>query len=147
MDGQTCGQLLAGAPIQLEKKTALQQCQHALSSVSRANHHTQPINGETMTLTTPWKAEKEGELYRYIVDARGVTVCHLLGATSKNHEAIAHGIVRPVNSYSAMREALAAAVARVELANAEGNPIMSAWLSDAKAALALADGRPTSDAS
>jgi hypothetical protein len=55
---------------------------------------------------TPWKAEKEGELYRYIVDARGITVCHLPGVTSKNHEAIAHGVVRAVNSYNAMREAL-----------------------------------------
>lgn len=34
-----------------------------------------------------------------------------------------------------MREALEAAVARVELANREGNPILSAWLPDAKAAL------------
>jgi hypothetical protein len=54
---------------------------------------------------------------------------------------------RHQQAYDAMREALAAAVARVELANAEGNPIMSAWLSDAKAALALANGRPTSEAS
>jgi hypothetical protein len=52
-------------------------------------------------------------------------------------------IVRTFNSHDAMREALTAAVARVELANAEGNPIMSAWLSDAKAALALANGQHT----
>jgi hypothetical protein len=39
MDGQICGQLSAGAPIQRKKKTALQQCRHALFSVSRANHH------------------------------------------------------------------------------------------------------------
>lgn len=35
---------------------------------------------------------------------------------------------------------LAAAVKRVELANDEGDPIMSAWLPDARAALALARG-------
>lgn len=35
-----------------------------------------------------------------------------------------------------MFAALAAAVARVEIANAEGNPILSAWLPDARAALA-----------
>jgi len=32
------------------------------------------------------------------------------------------------------------AVARVEIANAEGNPILSAWLQDARAALAKAEG-------
>lgn len=49
-------------------------------------------------------------------------------------------IVRAVNSYDAMREALEQAIARIEVANQEGNPIMSAWLPDAKAALALAKG-------
>ena len=33
------------------------------------------------------------------------------------------------------------AVGRVELANAEGNPILSAWLTDARAALARATGK------
>jgi hypothetical protein len=33
------------------------------------------------------------------------------------------------------------AVGRVELANAEGNPILSAWLSDARAAIARATGK------
>jgi hypothetical protein len=37
---------------------------------------------------------------------------------------------------AALRAALEAAVARVELANSEGNPILSAWLPDARAALA-----------
>jgi len=32
------------------------------------------------------------------------------------------------------------AVARIELANAEGNNIMSAWLPDAKAAITAAEG-------
>jgi hypothetical protein len=36
---------------------------------------------------------------------------------------------------AALRVALEAAVARVELANSEGNPILSAWLPDARAAL------------
>ena len=33
------------------------------------------------------------------------------------------------------------AVVRVELANKEGNPILSAWLSDARAAIARATGK------
>ena len=36
---------------------------------------------------------------------------------------------------------LRAAVARVELANREGDPILSAWLPDAQAAIAKAEGR------
>ena len=34
------------------------------------------------------------------------------------------------------------AVARVEIANGEGNPILSAWLPDARAAIAKAEGHP-----
>jgi hypothetical protein len=36
--------------------------------------------------------------------------------------------------------ALRMAVARIEVANAEGNPILSAWLADARAAIARAEG-------
>ena len=36
--------------------------------------------------------------------------------------------------------ALKAAIRRVEIANAEGNPILSAWLPDARAAIARATG-------
>lgn len=43
-------------------------------------------------------------------------------------------------AFDAMREALEQAIARVELANREGHPILSAWLPDARAALALAKG-------
>jgi len=39
-----------------------------------------------------------------------------------------------------MYDLLKAAVARIELANAEGNNIMSAWLPDALAAIAKAEG-------
>jgi hypothetical protein len=38
-------------------------------------------------------------------------------------------------------EVLQVAVSRVELANAEGNPILSAWLTDARAAIARATGK------
>ena len=55
-------------------------------------------------------------------------------------EDTAYQFVRAVNSHDAMREALEQAIARIEVANQEGNPIMSAWLPDAKAALALAKG-------
>lgn len=47
---------------------------------------------------------------------------------------------RMKSSYDAMREALEQAIARVELANREGHPILSAWLPDARAALAMAKG-------
>ena len=38
-------------------------------------------------------------------------------------------------------EALKFAAARIELANAEGDPILSAWLPDARAVIAKAEGR------
>lgn len=38
--------------------------------------------------------------------------------------------------------ALRFAVARVQIANDEGDPILSAWLPDARAAIAKAEGRP-----
>ena len=41
-----------------------------------------------------------------------------------------------VNVAAELRDVLELAVSRVELANAEGNPILSAWLPEAKAALA-----------
>ena len=39
-----------------------------------------------------------------------------------------------------LKDLLAAAIARIELANQEGNPILSAWLPDAKAAIAKVEG-------
>jgi hypothetical protein len=39
-------------------------------------------------------------------------------------------------------DCLRLAVARIELANQEGDPIMSAWLIDARAAIAKAEGKP-----
>lgn len=39
----------------------------------------------------------------------------------------------------AMADVLRAAIARVQLANEEGNPILSAWLPDARAAIAAAE--------
>lgn len=54
-------------------------------------------------------------------------------------QALAH-IEQAEEAFDAMKEALEQAIARIEVANQEGNPIMSAWLPDAKAALALAKG-------
>jgi hypothetical protein len=83
-----------------------------------------------------------------VLDSRGRSLASMIPTIEdlktndeRGARANADLIVRAVNSHGAMREALAAAVARVELANAEGNPILSAWLSDAKAALALANGK------
>lgn len=42
---------------------------------------------------------------------------------------------RVIASERRLRELLAFAVARLEVANAEGNPILAAWLPDAKAHL------------
>lgn len=56
------------------------------------------------------------------------------------HEGNCEILLNAVNSFDAMREALEQAIARIEVANREGNQIMSAWLPDAKAALALAKG-------
>jgi len=46
-----------------------------------------------------------------------------------------NAVRRVIASEQRLREILAFAVARIELANTEGNPILSAWLPDAKAAL------------
>ena len=40
-----------------------------------------------------------------------------------------------------MLRALREAVARVEIANSEGDEILSGWLKDARAAIAMAEGR------
>ena len=47
---------------------------------------------------------------------------------------------RAINAHDDLVEALQAAVARIEVANKEGDPILSAWLPDARAALAKARG-------
>lgn len=49
-----------------------------------------------------------------------------------------------IKSAPDLLDSLKAAVARVEIANAEGNPILSAWLPDAKALIAHADGATVS---
>jgi hypothetical protein len=53
---------------------------------------------------------------------------------------------RELEAFPAMLAALQEAVARVELANSEGDSILSAWLHDARAAIALATGAPTGEA-
>lgn len=45
-----------------------------------------------------------------------------------------------LESAEEMLELLKAAVARVEVANQEGDPILSAWVPGAKAAIAKAEG-------
>lgn len=89
----------------------------------------------------PWKLEgwlivRDAKLKRHAI--ADVMTTAALDADEK--EANGALIVRAVNSHDAMREALEQAIARIEVANQEGNPIMSAWLPDAKAALALAKG-------
>jgi len=49
-------------------------------------------------------------------------------------------IVTACNCHEELLACLKLAVARIELANAEGNNIMSAWLPDAKAVIAKAEG-------
>lgn len=59
-------------------------------------------------------------------------ICDLIQGT----EADAHIIAAAPDLLDLMRSA----VARIEQANAEGNPILSAWLTDARAAIAKATG-------
>ncbi len=58
---------------------------------------------------------------------------NLIAATNEEH---AHLIAAAPDILDCLR----LAVARVELANQEGSPIMSAWLIDARAAIAKAEG-------
>lgn len=99
----------------------------------------------TCAAARPWKIGRNGlndwEIYSKengysvaTVHMRQIPLAEELDETYRDNAVL---IVRAVNSFDAMREALEAAVARVELANAEGNSIMSAWLPEAKAALAL----------
>ena len=71
------------------------------------------------------------------------------GKTRDDIQANARRIVACVNACEGINPeavpdlltVLRAAVARVELANREGDPILSAWLPDAQAAIAKAEGR------
>lgn len=64
--------------------------------------------------------------------------CSAIGSVSdvKDAEFIARACLR----HAELLECLEAAVARVELANKEEDPILSAWLPDAKRAIAKAKG-------
>lgn len=81
-----------------------------------------------------WKFENSGMTdCVYSKDSCGadVRICELIGPDSRKH-----GVL--IASAPDLLETLQAAVLRVELANKEGNPILSAWLPDAKAAIAAA---------
>jgi hypothetical protein len=62
---------------------------------------------------------------------------HWAGAYINVDEADAHVMAAARDLLTALQFA----VSRVELANAEGNPILSAWLTDARAAIALATSK------
>ena len=94
---------------------------------------TQDMQSDRTVNPRPWR---KGD--RIIVDCTNAPVTGLV--PSRMRPEIENLILRAVNSFDAMREALEQAIARIEVANQEGNPIMSAWLPDAKAALALAKG-------
>ena len=70
---------------------------------------------------------------------------HNPASTIGKHIATINGALSPVGTMNLMaaapemRDLLEAAILRVELANAGGDKILSAWLNDAKAALAKAD--------
>ena len=51
---------------------------------------------------------------------------------------------RLISAAPDLLDALRAAVARVEVANREGDPILSGWLPSARAAIATAEGRGVS---
>jgi len=68
----------------------------------------------------------------------GEQVACLLPAMLDNQENKANA--RLIAAAPALLEALQVAVLRVELANKEGDPILSAWLSEARQAIAQATG-------
>lgn len=68
-------------------------------------------------------------------------ICKMYEQTGLEKEN-AEFIVKACNSHQNLIETLKAAILRVELENEEGNPIMSAWLPDAKSVLENAEGCP-----
>lgn len=91
---------------------------------------------------TPWYTG-EGKAARIVYAQHGfavadATIYHARIEPVMEAEENAAFIVRACNAHDDLVAALQAAVARVEIANAEGDPIMSAWLPDARAALAKA---------
>lgn len=62
-------------------------------------------------------------------------------ACNLENDMAADEIVTRFNSHDALVDALIQAIARVQLANEEGNTILSAWLPVARAALKLAEGK------
>ena len=86
---------------------------------------------------TPWMAQGNLE----ITDEDGVAVAHCYMQEERD------AIVAAVNAHNEMLSCLESAtlclkqaIARVEMENAEGNPILSAWLADARSAIAEAEG-------
>lgn len=78
----------------------------------------------------PWRLDHE----RTIVDAHGTKIAE---TWPPHPDALPDA--RLIAAAPDLLDALKAAVLRVELANAEGDPILSAWLPDAWAAIAKAE--------
>lgn len=84
----------------------------------------------------PWKANLETYPPDIASDAGDVAGCF---ETTEKEEQEANATL--ISAAPEMLAALQQAVARVELANAEGDQILSAWLPEARAAIAKAEGR------
>lgn len=93
---------------------------------------------ETKHASGPWKIGYGGqECDDYAV----ITSPHVESAIAHLEPAgYSPANARLIAAAPELLEALRFAVKRVELANAEGDPILSAWLPDAKAAIAKAAG-------
>jgi len=92
-----------------------------------------------------WKIEKND--HRLCI--RGTENFYSIFSTkSQNGDTISETVAENVEKQDAeliavapeLLDLLEAAVARIELANDEGDPILSAWLTDAKSAIAKAKG-------
>ena len=77
----------------------------------------------------PWKqiVAQPGTMLE-IVNENHVYVCSLIGGEDKNKQPNA----RLISAAPDMYYLLVWAIRRIELANQEGNPILSAWLPEAK---------------
>ena len=84
----------------------------------------------------PWRVSGDHPSRVDITPEFGYAVANLF--LTPETEANAAFIVRACNAHDALTHYVELAVGRVELANAEGDPILSAWLPGARAALAKA---------
>lgn len=94
----------------------------------------------TAHTATPWYSTPSGMICT-VAQVDAVATVHQHGANmASRNEALATAdfIVRACNAHEELVLSLQQAIERIKLANLEGDPILSAWLPEAEAALAKA---------